>query len=136
MLLTKVFFYKKMKKWLYKFIIINFCFYSIFHWGNTVKSESFEKNTKKGLAIYRDFYRKGGFKPSAKYAGIKYFDFIGSKETDLFLETRLNPIDKLQWNRSKVVANVTRWNSLDNVWYFNNCMVLTGFTLWFHGCCI
>ena len=34
--------------------------------------------------------------PSAQYAGIKYFDFIGSKETDLFLETRLKPIDKLQ----------------------------------------
>lgn len=70
---------------------------------------------KKGFSHIRGLYIEGEFKPSAHYAGIKYFDFVGSKGTILFLETRLNPINKLQSSLSKVVGNAIWRNSLDNI---------------------
>ena len=76
------------------------CLYPVFRWGNTFKKY------KKGFSHIRGLYIEGEFKPSAHYSGIKYFDFVGSKGTVLFLETRLKPINKLQSSLSKVAGNV------------------------------
>lgn len=64
---------------------------------------------------YREFSVKGGFRPSAHYAGMKYFDFVHLKGAGLFSETRLKATDRLQSNLSKVVGNATWQNCVDNI---------------------